>query len=287
MPDPKKAAVAAIDHALADHGVDVGSETTTAPVKTEAGNGKADETPGKPVVQKTTEKPGETQAEDSSSGSEVEPSAETSDAPESEGDESVQQLVDTAIERALAKHGRERPTEEGQPSTEGEPSKGRSQLLKELQQLLGDKGPKLPRSLADVDLTNPVAVQSFFDRMVDEKLSKTVGPWVRQAEVNKVDAEFTSLQTRHPDFHKYGKSMSNLIGRHPTLSLEDAYVLASSVGRKEAGRQEAYDNMTKKKAATLDNSSAKPKTSDGPTKIKSVREAVLRAMDESGASFGQ
>lgn len=225
---------------------------------------------------------------DESPASATETTEETKGARASESEESqsdpkgsVQELIDAALERRLGKAGRQE-----KPSHEAETKGTKDQLLEELAARLASAKTKKPSKLAEIDTTNPDAVEEYLLSKVESLIEKRVGPVVQKAEIRELDNEFSELARTHPDYHQYGKAMARLLDVYPGLPLEFAYRIASVDGAKRAGREEAYASMEKKKAANLDRSTASPKTSDAPVKVKSAREAVLKAIEETGASFG-
>lgn len=220
---------------------------------------------------------------DKDSSEEDESDSDDSEQPE----DSVQSLVDaklrTALDATKGKHGRQ---EEGGGSKRAYDLLF-EQLKRELKEEITGKraAPEGAPDISTVDVNNPQAVQRYLDQRITHILTTALAPIQQNIALRDADLELRKLASDHPDAHKYGKAMAKLIEQIPSLPLEYAYRIASSSGRVEEGVKKAYDNMSKKKKATLGKSTVKPGSESGTKTYKSKREAVLAALDETGASF--
>lgn len=239
---------------------------------------------------KSLEENGETGEEVSTSSEEdgtatEAPDQETDAAPEEDAEaedlskqpESVQQLVDAAFKRVAEKYGRR--VEEADRGPKDRQSKIDELVAEVAASVKGKK--KSPDSLREVDLNDVGAIESYLESKFDRMIEQRVGPMLRNVEMREAQSEFHSLQTKHPDYYKYGKMMAALIDKHPALPLEYAYYIASHHNQKSEGRDEAARSMRTKKLANLE-SAAAPIPAKGKPKVKDARDAILQAMDEMG-----
>lgn len=148
----------------------------------------------------------------------------------------------------------------------------------------GEKKKDGPMDVSEVDVNNPVSVQKYVDSRISHAVLSALQPIQSEMAMRQADMEFRKLFSDHPDAKDYGKQMAALVDKFPELPLEYAYRIAKSDGLVKEGVKKAYDSMAKKKSATLATSTVKSPV-EAPKKPKSVREAVLMAMDETGASF--
>lgn len=217
------------------------------------------------------------------SGDEEE-SSEAGDEPESD-DESVQSVADAAVrrafERSVAKRGRQ---------DEGESKEGytglRDRLLNDIKsELAGDK--KGPLDIDKVDTKDPASVQKYVDSRIEHAVNAAMEPLIRQTAEREANLELAHFAKTHPDGWKYGKQIAGLIKDNPKLTLEQAYTLASKNDGIRKGKKEAFLAMKKKKNANLATNTARGKSEAGSSKpVKSARQAVLAALEETGATFG-
>lgn len=269
----------AIEKALDEHGVT--GEAPEAKATTESEE-KVSAAPEGEVVEKPEES--EESPSPEPEAAPVEEEAPPADEKSAEPSESVQKLVDAALQRSLAKHGRQTDSEKS-----GTDRDVYNALLDDIAKRMNGKGVKREaQRLAEVDLTNPDAVQEFFDRRIEAAITSKVKPYIQKSELKELDAEFSAFASKHPDYQKYGKAMADLLddARYKDLPLEHLYRIVSHDAKAVAGREEAYSSMQKKKLANLESNTAKPKASESVAKVKNAREAVMRAMEEVGATFG-
>ncbi len=192
-------------------------------------------------------------------------------------------VIEAEIEKALSKAaGQTGSGQQGEDSSQSGAKKSLvQQLIDELRERKSEKRTG-PRDITEIDTQNPKAVQEWVKEVVAHTVTEMVSPLAKQNAVREADLELRKLVQDHPDSHKYGKAMAALIKDHPEMPLEYAYRIASFEANKASGKQEAYDSMEKKKAATLVQSTAK-KPPEATSRPKNAREAVLRAMEEHGA----
>lgn len=214
--------------------------------------------------------------EDESKEPTTEPVEETETAPEVES-ERVEDPIDSAVKKIMSK-----------PSSDGKATK--EQLLDYLVDNLkseiagGGKKKEGPQDISEVNVNDPVAVQKYVDSRISHAVLAALQPIQHEMAMRSADQEFRKLFQDHPDAKGYGKQMAAIIDKFPELPLEYAYRIAKSDGLVKEGVKKAYDSMSKKKAANLSTSTVKSPV-ESPSKPKSVREAILMAMDETGATF--
>lgn len=228
-----------------------------------------------------TEEGGEEGSVETSSDSDESAKVDSKD--EVKTTDSVQPIVEAKIkqlmEEATRKYGR--PQSKDSPNGEAKESLV-EKLVEELQGKKEAAKRSGPRDISEVNLTDKVDVQNWVKEVVNHQITEVVSPLAKENALREADLELRKLVTDHPDAHKYGKAMAALLQDNKEMPLEYAYRIASFEANKEVGRQEAYKNMDKKKAATLTQSSAK-KPPEAQKSAKNAREAVLKAMEEHGA----
>lgn len=119
---------------------------------------------------------------------------------------------------------------------------------------------------------------------VGEIMQKTVGPVQSQVEADRVARDIQATSTKYPDFWDYREKMVSIAERHPTLTAEEAYHLASgnpSAVKKSVASRVAAQVQKKKAARTEMRSSPSERVAEN-TQYKSVKEAGLAAAKKLG-----
>lgn len=235
--------------------------STEAEVKSEAsGEGESAETPSEP----------DAEAKATDEGKEQAPGDVTSD---------IEAKVKQAFDEASRGNG------QSQQDEDAPGGRAKGSLIQQLvEELRGKQTEKRvgPRDISEINTQDPKEVQSWVKEIVAHTVTEMVTPLAKQNAIREADLELKKLAQDHPDAHKFGKAMADLIKTHPEMPLEYAYRIASFEANKASGKQEAYQSMEKKKAATLVQSTAK-KPPEEAARPKTSREAVLKAMEEHGA----
>lgn len=213
----------------------------------------------------------------------VESDGEPKEEPEEEDEEaaaaSSEDVVDEAIRKSLDRSSAKPETKEKLVDLLVEHLKSEIKSGK-------PKGTEGPMDISQIDAQDPQSVQKYVDSRISHAVMSALQPLQREMALRQADSELKKLMSDHSDAHKYGKAMAALIDKHPELPLEYAYRIAKSEDHVKEGVEKAYKNMAKKKSATLATSTVKS-PAESPKKPKNAREAVLMAMDEVGATFGE
>jgi hypothetical protein len=150
--------------------------------------------------------------------------------------------------------------------------------------------PQQPRVEPEPDwdtMTNKEVAQYIMTQVgtnVGNLIKKTVEPMQSHAEAERVSRDIQSTAAKFPDFWDHREKMVELAERHPTLTAEEAYHLASGnpVALKKTIAQRVNAGVQKKKAARTEMRSSPAEKVAENTQYKTVREAGLAAAKKLG-----
>lgn len=114
-------------------------------------------------------------------------------------------------------------------------------------------------------------------QLIDQKLSQTVGPMQESAAVKDAMVDIEKTASKHKDFWNHYETMHSLSLKHPSLSAEQLYLLASG-NRKDLARvvtQDLKDRVAQKKAARTEMRSTSSGKQTEVKTYKNTREAAL------------
>lgn len=135
-------------------------------------------------------------------------------------------------------------------------------------------------------MTNTELVQHLIQQnreAINQAVNTSVMPVASAVRMESLDREIRACQTKHTDFESYREKMIEIANRHPTLSAEETYQLAS--GNKDAVKKSVTDRVAqmklKQKAKVETRSSPAAKVSEN-TQYKNTREAGLAVAKKLG-----
>lgn len=196
---------------------------------------------------------------------------------------------------------------EGAPGEPPEPAQPESVPLRRFNEVYG-RMKELERTLLEVAKSRPEPEQrampaapppdldTFTNRELADYILQAVGssvqkyvkdsvtPIASRVDTERVSRDIQETATKHQDFWDYREKMIEISTRHPSLSAEEVYFLASNnpaEAKKSAARRVAAQVAKKKAARTEMRSSPSEKVTE-QKEYKSVREAGLAAAKKLG-----
>ncbi len=137
-------------------------------------------------------------------------------------------------------------------------------------------------TMTNAELANYIMTQ--VGSKVGEIMQKTVAPVQSQFEADRTARDIQTTAIKYPDFWDHRDKMIEIAERHPTLTAEEAYHLASgnpaAVKKSMATRINAQ--VAKKKAARTEMRSSPAEKVAENTQYKSVKEAGYAAAKKLG-----
>ena len=114
-------------------------------------------------------------------------------------------------------------------------------------------------------------------KTVQEVVNSSIGPVVNSSKEEKALRLIESAAKKYPDFYDYKEAIIEMGQKHPTLTPEEAYLLASGNGvmAKKAVTQRLQANMKLKKSAKTETRSTPGERSTEKTEFKNIKEAAL------------
>ena len=163
-----------------------------------------------------------------------------------------------------------------------------SQQLLEERKSFTEQSTKKPEPEPDYDQMTPKELVGHITqqvgRVIDDRLSKTLTPLQEDRRLEQATASITHAASKYPDFWDFKEQMIEVAERHPTLSAEQAYLLAS--GNKGAAGDKILDDLQtrikKKKQALTEKRSSPVSRQTKERQFGSVREGALAAAKELG-----
>ena len=115
-------------------------------------------------------------------------------------------------------------------------------------------------------------------KTVQSVVNESIGPVLNNTKEEKARRIIEEAARKYPDFYDYKESIIELAQKHPTLTPEEAYLLASgksgSAKKAIAKRLQARVNL-KKSAKTETRSTPGERTTEKEPQFKSVKEAAI------------
>ena len=114
-------------------------------------------------------------------------------------------------------------------------------------------------------------------KTVQEVVNSSIGPVVNSSKEEKALRMIETAAKKYPDFYDYKEAIIEMGQRHPTLTPEEAYLLASGngVAAKKAVAQRLQANMKLKKSAKTETRSTPAERTTEKTEFKNIKEAAL------------
>jgi hypothetical protein len=137
-------------------------------------------------------------------------------------------------------------------------------------------------TMTNAELANYIMTQ--VGTKVGDIINKTVMPVQSQVEADRTARDIQATASKYPDFWDHREKMIALAERHPTLTAEEAYHLASGnpTALKKSIAQRVNAQVAKKKAARTEMRSSPAEKVAENTQYKTVREAGLAAAKKLG-----
>jgi hypothetical protein len=148
--------------------------------------------------------------------------------------------------------------------------------------------PRVEEKEPDWDtLTGSEMAHAIFERVgtkVGDIINRTVTPVRDTFEQERVARDIAETAAKHPDFWDHREKMVAFAERHPTLTAEEAYYLASSntVAVKKSIAQRMNAQVQKKKAARTEMRSSPAEKITENKEYKTVKEAAFAAAKKLG-----
>ena len=115
-------------------------------------------------------------------------------------------------------------------------------------------------------------------------IQETVGPVASSVEMSRVSSDIQQTSAKYPDFWDYRDKMIEISNRHPTLTAEETYLLASGnpASAKKAVMNRVKQQMATKKAARTEMRSSPSEKTVENKEFKTVKEAGLSVAKKLG-----
>lgn len=163
-------------------------------------------------------------------------------------------------------------------------------LLQGQQKQTDSRTEKEPQKLPDFDTMSPSETVKWtlqaVAALVEDKVGRSVKPLQESVAVREASVEIEKVAAAHPDYWTHYEKMYDLAQRHPTLSAEEVYFLAT--GNKKALLKSVSDGLKKKVGQKKDAQTETRSTSAGKqTEVKTfktVRDAALDVAKKLGMS---
>ncbi len=114
-------------------------------------------------------------------------------------------------------------------------------------------------------------------KTVQEVVNSSIGPVVNSSKEEKALRMIETAAKKYPDFYDYKEAIIEMGQKHPTLTPEEAYLLASGNGiaAKKAVAQRLQANMKLKKSAKTETRSTPAERNVEKTEFKNIKEAAI------------
>lgn len=113
--------------------------------------------------------------------------------------------------------------------------------------------------------------------LIDESVGKHLAPLRTESRQEAIRRDVETTASKHPDFWDYQEEIVTIAERHPTLSSEEAYLLATGNidAAKRSVTKRMKDKVALKKAAKTETRSSPVERQVEQKEFKTVREAGL------------